>query len=271
MINSVLAQGIGVMNEDALVINETAQIYGVIDGVTSLKGILINNITPGKRATDAVKQAFEQVDANITLNNATELANASIQSAIDVFNIVINHPKDCFQCCHAVVKLHDTKADFTSSADCVIYTVSKSNEVTQVIPSFKKTNESNRVKQWQEKYPGVYESDTLPQEMIEAIDNAKSTANVPGGYSVMNGDVNFNHAYNRGEIDTTDLSHILITTDGFYDIEHLGLDNFVLKFVQDGLEAMLDYMITKELQDKEKKKYPRVKLHDDKAAILITL
>ncbi len=59
MITSVLAQGIGIMNEDAVVMNEAANIYGVIDGVTSLKGILIDNITPGKRAADAVKDSFE--------------------------------------------------------------------------------------------------------------------------------------------------------------------------------------------------------------------
>lgn len=271
MIKSILEQGVGVMNEDAVVINDEAKIYGVIDGVTSLNGILIDNVTPGKRATDAVKSSFVMAEAGMSLNNATELANASIQTAMDAFNIEINHPKDRFQCCHAVVKLHEGKADFTSSADCVIYTISKSNEVTQVIPSFKKTNESNRVKQWQERYPGVYESNALPQEMIEAIDNAKSTANAPGGYSVMNGDVNFNQAYNRGAIDTTNLSHILITTDGFFDIEHLGLQPFVMKFIQDGLDAMLEYMIAKELEDQDKTKYPRVKLHDDKAAVLIEL
>lgn len=271
MITSVLAQGVGVMNEDAVVINEAANIYGVIDGVTSLKGITIDNITPGKRATDAVKASFEQVGDDITLNNATELANASIQTEMDAFNIAINHPKDRFQCCHAVVKLHDNTADYTSSADCVIYTITKDNTVTQIVPDYSKKNESDSVKYWQEKYPGVYESNTLPEEMIEAIDKAKSTANMPGGYSVMNGDVNFNLSYNRGQFELINLSHILITTDGFFDIERLGLQNFVQKFIQVGLDDMLDYMMTKELEDIEKKLYPRVKLHDDKAAVLITL
>lgn len=271
MITSVLAQGVGIMNEDAVVMNEAANIYGVIDGVTSLKGILIDNITPGKRAADAVKDSFEQVDNSITLNNATELANASIQTEMEALNIAINHPKDRFQCCHAVVKLHDNIADYTSSADCVIYTITKDNKVNQIVPDYSKKNESDRVKYWQDKYPGVYESDILPEEMIEAIDNAKSTANIPGGYSVMNGDVNFNQSYNRGQFDITNLSHILMTTDGFFDIERLGFEKFVQKFIHDGLDAMLDYMITKELEDIEKIHYPRVKLHDDKAAVLITL
>lgn len=271
MITSVLAQGVGIMNEDAVVINEAANIYGVIDGVTSLKGIMIDNITPGKRATDAVKAMFEQVDKSITLNNATELANASIQTEMEAFNIAINHPKDRFQCCHAVVKLHDKMADYSSSADCVIYTITKENKVTQIVPDYSKKNESNRVKYWQEKYPGVYASNTLPEEMIEALDNAKSTANIPGGYSVMNGDVNFNQSYNRGQFELSNLSHILITTDGFFDIERIGLQKFVQKFIHDGLDTMLEYMITKELEDIEKIHYPRVKLHDDKAAVLITL
>lgn len=271
MVQSVLAQGVGVMNEDAVVINEAAKIYGVIDGVTSLEGILVENITPGKRAADAVKAAFEQVDDTISLDNATELANASIQTAMDTLNVEINHPKDRFQCCHAVVKLSDNHANYTTSADCVIYTVDQSNRVTQVMPKYQKTTESNNVKSWEEKYPGVYDSGKLPDEMLEAINKAKATANIPGGYSVMNGDAKFNHAYNRGEFDTTNLTHIIITTDGFFDIEHLGLEQFVLKFIELGLENMLDYMMTKELEDKVKIKYPRVKLHDDKAAVLIQL
>lgn len=271
MIQTVLAQGVGIMNEDALVINDAASIYGVIDGVTSLKGIMIDHMTPGKRASDVVKATFEQMDSTISLNNATELSNASIQSEMDAHKITINHPKDRFQCCHAVIKLHETFADYTSSADCVIYTITKNNKVSQIVPEYCKENESERVKYWQDKYPGVYESDTLPAEMIEAIDNAKSTANIPGGYSVMNGDISFNQSYNRGQFELADLSYILITTDGFYDIEKLGLQKYVQKFVEDGLDAMLAYMIKKEMDDIDKVRYPRVKIHDDKAAVLIKL
>lgn len=38
MIVSVIQQGEGLMNEDALIINDQARVYGVIDGVTSLSG-----------------------------------------------------------------------------------------------------------------------------------------------------------------------------------------------------------------------------------------
>ncbi|MGV2875736.1 hypothetical protein ROU88_07565 [Macrococcus capreoli] len=271
MIQSVLAQGVGQMNEDAIVINDRAKIYGVIDGVTSLEGILIDGITPGKRAAEAVKASFEQADSHITLNNATEFANASIQTEMDQLGIEIHHPKDRFQCCHAVVKLNDNYADYTTSADCVIYTIDTLNHVTQVMPKYVKQVESSRVKHWEEKYPGVYDSGKLPDEMLDAINKAKATANIPGGYSVMNGDVQFNQSYNRGTIDTSNLSHIVLTTDGFYDIESLGLEAFVSKFKSEGLDHMLSYMIDKELEDQDKTKYPRVKLHDDKACVMITL
>ncbi|MCE4955934.1 hypothetical protein [Macrococcoides caseolyticum] len=271
MIQSVLAQGVGKMNEDAVVINDDAKIYGVIDGVTSLDGKLVDGVTPGKRAAEAVKISFEQADAQKPLNNATEFANASIQTEMNQLGVEINHPKDRFQCCHAVVKLGELQAEYTTSADCVIYTIDKSHLVTQVMPKYQKVVERNNVKMWEDKYPGVYDGGKLPDEMLEAIHKAKATANIPGGYSVMNGDVKFNQSYNRGKIDTTNLSHILLTTDGFFDIESIGLDKFVMKFIEFGLDKMLAYMIDKELEDHDKKKYPRVKLHDDKAAVLITL
>lgn len=271
MIQSVLAQGVGKMNEDAVVINDDAKIYGVIDGVTSLEGVMIDNVTPGRRAAQAVKSTLENIESDISLDNATELANASIQKEMNELKVEINHPKDRFQCCHAIVQLSNHTAYYTTSADCVIYTIDKQDKVTQVMPKYQKTVESKSVKTWEEKYPGVYESGKLPEEMLEAINKAKATANIPGGYSVMNGDVNFNQAYNRGEINVSNIAYILITTDGFYDIEQLGLEQFVLRFKDEGLENMLDYMIQKELEDRDKILYPRVKLHDDKAAVLITL
>ncbi|RXK17957.1 hypothetical protein [Macrococcus sp. DPC7161] len=267
MIQSVLEKGIGLMNEDALIINDKLKVYGVIDGVTSLAGVVIDGKSPGFLASQVVKQSFESTTLN-NLDKMTIEANANIQRLMDEMHIEINKKADRFQCCHAVVQLKDDKIFYTSSADCVIYTIG--DTVQQIVPTFKKDKESKSVSKWLKKYPNAYELKALPEEMIQASNTAKEAANEMGGYSVMNGDVLFNQAFNAGEINKANITHILITTDGFYDIENVGLETFVRQSLN-GLDVFLEDMITKEIVDKTKTLYPRVKVHDDKAAVLIKL
>ncbi|ULG74714.1 hypothetical protein [Macrococcus brunensis] len=265
MIVSVIQQGEGLMNEDALIINDQARVYGVIDGVTSLSGRMFAGVTPGKRAADAVKAAFEQAESDASLNDITETANQAIQTDMTAMELEINHPKDRFQCCHAAVKLLSDHIEWTSSADCVLYAIG--DEVIQAVPRYGKKEESDRMAEWMKKYPNMKDR---PKEMIEAMDQAKKMANQPFGYSVMNGDLLFNEAYNHGTLSYECLTHILLTTDGFYDIKGVGLEQFVREGIRD-LDQFLRNMMLYEIEDKDKRLYPRYKVHDDKAALLITL
>ena len=80
-------RGIHFLNEDALVINERASLYGVLDGVSSIVPYLSDKKETGGYIAQTVKNYFESLDQVVQLTDHVAATNQKLRELMLEANI----------------------------------------------------------------------------------------------------------------------------------------------------------------------------------------
>lgn len=263
---SILEQGSGDMNEDVLF--EQRNVYGVFDGATSLDGHRFQGgLTGGLLAATTAARAFQKSDC--TLDLTAQEANQRIRELqlLDGAGLPERHTLWSTSC--AVVRLAGNQLEYCQTGDAVIMLVLRDGTYRVISPDVDIDRETLHI--W--KNMQVESGMRIQEVLADQIRNVRLGMNI--SYGVLNGEPEALDFIRHGYEDLTDVSDILLFTDGL----HLPRENplaehdwqsFVTLYRRGSLTAVRDHVRRLQQQDPECRKYPRFKVHDDIAAIAIS-
>jgi len=265
-VKSLLEKGSGEINEDVLL--EEGNMLGVFDGATSLdKRRFQDSLTGGLLAAKMAAQSFR--DNQGSLDQLAKEANQSIQKGQINENIGMDQRHKLWSTSLAVVHLDGNRLEYCQTGDALILFIFKDGGYKVITPDVDIDRDTLQL--WKEMQIAP---DALIHEVLaEQIRKIRLEMNI--SYGVLNGEPEALDFLRHGYEDLTDVSDILLFTDGL----HLPRENpkeghdwqtFVDLYRLGGLQAVRDHVRHLQQQDPACRKYPRFKLHDDIAAVAIS-
>ena len=265
-VKSLLEKGSGEMNEDVLL--EEGNMLGVFDGATSLdKRRFQDSLTGGLLAAKMAAQSFR--DNQGSLDQLADEANRSIQKVQINENIGMDQRHKLWSTSLAVVHLDENRLEYCQTGDALILFIFKDGGYKVITPDVDIDRDTLQL--WKEMQTAP---DALIHEVLaEQIRKIRLEMNI--SYGVLNGEPEALDFLCHGYEDLTDVSDILLFTDGL----HLPRENpkeghdwqtFVDLYCLGGLQAVRDHVRHLQQLDPACRKYPRFKLHDDIAAVAIS-
>ncbi len=260
-------RGSGAVNEDTLV--EKGNLFGVFDGATSLdKRCFQDGLTGGFIAAETAARSFRK--KNLPLHLLARKANSAIRRAQSRENIGPHERHKLWSTSLAVVRLTEYGLEYCQTGDALIVLVTEEGEYRLITPDI--DIDRNTLKLWKdmEVSPDAHIHDTLADQIREV----RLQMNI--SYGVLNGEPEALDFIHYGFEELTGVSDILLFTDGL----HLPRENpskqhdwqtFVDLYLRGGLQAVRNYVRRVQATDPGCRKYPRFKVHDDIAAVSITL
>lgn len=284
-IATVSIKGSSMLNEDALIMNEPAQLYGVIDGATSLvpyKGP--GGETGGYHAAQLAAHYFNELgeqDIPVgarSLLGALEEVNRLLGVRMTESGIILEQIEERWSACGVVVRIQPRWIEFAQTGDCMLavyYTDGTIRIVTQ--DQLAHVDDKSKAVWAQGVAAGLTSKAELWEYVKSQISSGRRFANVPGGYSVLNGDPEFADFAEYGRISRTNIRALLLFSDGLYvpkPIDKSDRDGAieVAALVQEkGLQPYIEWLTDLEESDPDCIQFPRMKTSDDKSAIWIEL
>lgn len=262
----ILEKGSGEMNEDVLL--EEGNLLGVFDGATSLvKSRFQDGLTGGFLAATTAAQSFR--DNQGSLDQLAEEANRTIQRLQTNENIGMDERHKLWSTSLAVVHLNGNRLEYCQTGDALILFIFKDGEYKVLTPDIDIDRDTLQLWKEMQITPGAL----IHEVLAEQIRKIRLEMNV--SYGVLNGEPEALDFIRHGYEDLTDVSDILLFTDGL----HLPRENpmkkhdwqtFVDLYHQGGLQTVRNHVRHLQQQDPACRKYPRFKLHDDIAAVAIS-
>lgn len=280
-VQHICQQGQGVFNEDAVILNGTHQIYGVVDGVSGLQPFHQDNASAGQIAARIVAEHFTSTNHQLpSLTRLSLAANDQLRHTMLEAHINLLDPTELWGAVHAVIQIHPEHIDWVQTGDCMIYAVYDSALVRTITHDSVDVHDDRALQLWYQKYNGKHVQGLKPDEVIRRLQQNRQLANQPGGYSVINGQIDAVHYMESGRFATNGLRYILIVSDGIYPWlpaypmmqanPNASPFEFVMDVIDMGLENYVERLIRWETEDVYCQEHPRFKVSDDKSALLIT-
>lgn len=265
-VRSLWEKGSGEFNEDVLL--EEGDLLGVFDGATSLdKRRFQEGLTGGLLAARTAAQSFQ--GNRCPLDQLAKEANKNIQYAQLNESIRLDERHKLWSTSLAVVHLDGNRLEYCQTGDALILFIFKDGNFQVITPDIDIDRDTLQL--WKELQGAP---DALIHEVLaEQIHNVRLEMNI--SYGVLNGEPEALEFLRHGYEDLTDVSDILLFTDGL----HLPRENplaehdwqaFVELYRLGGLRAVRDHVRNLQQQDLDCRKYPRFKIHDDIAAVAIS-
>lgn len=284
-ITTASIRGSSSLNEDALIINESAQLYGVIDGATSLvpfKGQ--GSETGGYLAAQLAASYFNSLteqdipEGAHSLLDALGEVNHLLRARMAESEINLKQMEELWSACGVVVRIKPRWIEFAQTGDCML-AVYYTDGIIRIVTQDQLAHVDDRGKAvWvQGIAAGLTSRAELWEYVKSQISSGRIYANVPGGYSVLNGDPDFADFAEYGRISRTNVRALLLFSDGLYVPKPAGISDKegaidVAALVQEkGLLPFIEWLTALEESDPDCIQYPRMKTSDDKTAIWIEL
>jgi hypothetical protein len=275
-VQSSTHQGISLLNEDALVLNTSNQVYGVIDGVSSIEKFLDQEQhTGGYIAAQLVASHLQAQTQDLNIREAVLAANAELRQRMKAEGIDLSSKWKLWSAVFAVVRIHPTSIEYVQCGDCMIFIQYKDQSIrvltrNQVEPF--DTRILNKKRELLEL--GDLTNEEVQLQLLPLSEHNRNKANTLEGYSVMNGDPAFADFLEYGQISRANVSKIYAVTDGlFHHIEASDdpqkWERFIMDLNKMGLEHYMDHLICIEEQDPLCLHFPRHKKSDDKTAVIL--
>lgn len=266
-IESVHEKGIGIMNEDTLLIGK--DIFGVFDGATSLnKYVDESGNTGGYLASSIARDTFSQDDA--PLRELALQANTKIREAM--LSIGLDTSDKCNLWCTnaAVVRFSEGYFEWLQIQDSDILVIYLDGSYKLLGTNFNHDKETLIL--WKKLADEKVED--IRSHLQDQIIKVRRTQNV--SYGVMNGEEAMESWLNEGKELLENVAHIILFTDGLLipkkDIEAPeDFDTFVKLYLEGGLQVVSKFVRDTKNSDPNCWAYPRVKMHDDMGGIGIEL
>ncbi|MGB3221246.1 MAG: protein phosphatase 2C domain-containing protein [Desulforhopalus sp.] len=261
-----MEKGSGEFNEDVLL--EEGDLLGVFDGATSLdKRRFQEGLTGGLLAARTAAQTFQ--GNRCPLDQLAKEANQNIQNAQLNESISLNERHKLWSTSLAVVHLNGNRLEYCQTGDALILFIFKDGSYKVITPDIDIDRDTLQL--WKEMQVS---SDALIHEvMAEQIHKVRLEMNI--SYGVLNGEPEALGFIRHGYEDLTDVSDILLFTDGLQlprknPLEEQDWQSFVELYRQGGLQVVRDHVRHLQQQDPACRIYPRFKIHDDIAAVAIS-
>lgn len=265
-VTSLLEKGCGEFNEDVLL--EEDNLLGVFDGATSLdKRRFQGGLTGGLLAARTAAQSFR--NKRRSLDQLAEEANRGIQNAQLHASIGLVERHKLWSTSLAVVHLDGNRLEYCQTGDALIVCILKDGGYKMLTPDIDIDRETLQL--WKEMQ---LPPDALIHEVLaEQISKIRLEMNI--SYGVLNGEPAAMDFIRHGYEDLTEVSDILLFTDGLQlprenPLEEHDWQTFVELYKLGGLQALRNHVRHLQQQDPACRKYPRFKLHDDIAAVAIS-
>lgn len=265
-VSSLLEKGSSDFNEDFLL--EEDNLFGVFDGATSLdKRRFQGGLTGGLLAARTAAQSFQ--GNRCSLDQLAKEANRRIQRAQMHEGINFDERHKLWSTSLAVVHLAANQLEYCQTGDALILFVFKDGSYKVLTPDI--DIDRNTLQLWKE----MQASSTghIHEVLVEQIRKVRLEMNI--SYGVLNGEPEALGFIRHGYADLTNVSDILLFTDGLHlpkenPLEEQDWQSFVALYRQGGLHAVRDHVRHLQQQDLDCRKYPRFKIHDDIAAVAIS-
>lgn len=280
-IKMISLKGSNPWNEDAIVINQRAQIYGVLDGATSrvpFRGP--NDETGGYLASRIVKQYLESISKedveSIALSHIVLKANDELREKMLQNNIDMKNKQELWTAGIAVVRVSDHYIDYVHAGDCMIIAQYNNGDLRAItydqvanIGSQNKKILQDAVKR------GVSTRRELEDIVVPKILAGKDKINTAEGYGVLSGELELVNHLEYGRFNRIQLNSLFIVSDGLFlpDEHHndqqSNMQTLARTIKKMSLHGYAKWLLDLERADEECIKYPRVKVSDDKTGIVI--
>lgn len=266
-INSLSKIGVQLLNEDAILLDNTSGIFGVFDGASSLDAHLLSTKkTGGYIASHAAADIFSQPHNNLT--EALESANKHIDSIQKDMEINTSDIARRFSTTAAVVKITQDQAELLQIGDSIIIVIHKDGRAE--VPLGYHDHDRGIMRTWRKLADEGKKN--IRQLVAKDIVQLRRSAN--SAYGTLNGDSTMNKFVKTSSINLHDMASILIITDGMFipKADSGSTDdwnNYVQLYREGGLDKIYSIVRERERSDPELTLYPRYKRHDDASGIAI--
>ena len=294
-ISTVYTKGIGEVNEDAVVVNKAEDIFAAIDGATGLGGL------SGAIAANIIKESLEQKSDLSLLERVIE-GNAKLHQAVEqqYKDITFEEiPKYKRSSCgisaihiHRDLKGNPTFLEYVSAGDCMLFLQFSDDSIRQVTYDHLDHLDLTAISKIEAKWRKLEETEPIEtlspekikqkqtefrQEEEELLRSNRNKLNTYEGYGIIDGDEDAEKFLESGKIPLIAVKQILLLSDGLkiHDHrDHPSQNTWIQsadKAFANGLETLEQEIIETETADQACIYYPRLKQHDDKSGILLTL
>lgn len=276
-IESYTRQGVGKLNEDAVVINERLGIYGVLDGSTSLVPFETNDgKTGGFLASRFVKNNIESLEKSSSLLSILDTANQSLGEEMKNYGIAIDQKEQLWCTVASLVQVTGHHLYFAQTGDSMIVAVYEDGIRVLTQPQIEHVDEKALEKWINLIQSGVHSQKELFAGIKEQLKENRHLANTPDGYGVLNGEENAVEFVEYGRVNRQGLRHVLLFSDGLFLPKEVVPDEFhyweymTNELMRKGLKKYIDDLVILEETDPECIQYPRFKKSDDKTAMMLS-
>lgn len=258
------------LNEDALIINEALQVYGVVDGATSLTPYRNQEgFTGGYIAGRLVASSFEQMNQDQSLEQVVLEANNTLQEQMVAEGVDVNDSSALWSAACVVIRIHPYSIEYIQAGDCMLLCQYKDGSVRvlthpQVAHVDQKT--LDRIAGLRDQ--GVVDPIEIRQHLMPFLQENRKKTNTLEGYGVVNGSPNFPHFLEKGTFNRANLKSLYMVSDGLFT----GLTSWsdlVASIDKQGLTDFAESIFKMEEADGELLQFPRVKRSDDKTGIVL--
>jgi len=266
-IDTVFEQGAGLLNEDFLVVDRN--LFGVFDGATSLSAARFGHgLTGGYLASTVAGSVFHGSD--LPLEQLADRANRAILEAMRKHGVDLDDRANLWSTSAAVVRVGEERFEWAQIGDCLVLTLHEDG--THRVHCAEFNHDLETLTMWRE--ASCESEGAVLDVMHEQIVKVRRGMNVT--YGVFNGEPSAMDFLNSGSLPLDGITDILLFTDGLFipkcdPSEREDFDLFAELFRAGGLKGVRDHVRRTEASDAACTRYPRFKVHDDMAAIAITL
>ncbi|MBB6673168.1 GNAT family N-acetyltransferase [Cohnella nanjingensis] len=265
-------------NEDAVVVNPEAHVYGVIDGVSAMLPYQDEEgRTGGYVASRLLADELGAADPEPDLRAAVLRANAALMQRMEAAGVDVAGKWKRWGAVFAVVKWSRARVEYVQAGDCMLLARYKDGDVRVLTRNqvagfdLKALNAKRQLAQ-----SGKLSEEEIASRLKPVFKCNRDKANAPDGYAVMNGDPALADTLEYGSLSTANLARIYAVTDGMFHFIENDDDPRKWEKLADRLDAQgigpyMDELAAMEEQDASCERYPRHKKSDDKSAVIVEL
>ncbi|NOU65892.1 hypothetical protein GC096_17800 [Paenibacillus sp. LMG 31461] len=280
-VEKISLQGSGEWNEDALVGNERLNLFGVLDGATSLHPFRgPNKETGGYLASQVIKQYLESLQvedvSDVDLKQLVIQANIRLRENMAEVGIQTSDKSALWTSSLALIRIEDNYIDYAQVGDCMIVAVYQDGSFRTISRDQVAHIDLESKRIWEQGIEnGIVKREDLWELVKPIILQNKSKMNTMAGYTVLSGEPHLADFIEYGRINRIQLKSLLIVSDGLFPHTELGsepidvIHELTTSITNSTLAGYADWLINLELNDKDCLRYPRFKLSDDKTGIWI--
>jgi serine/threonine protein phosphatase PrpC len=273
----VSVKGEQALNEDALVLNRKAGLFGVLDGATSLTPYVNrNNETGGYIAANLLKAHLERLTEPADVRAELLEANRGLRAAMAEAGIDVSLKERLWSAAACVVQLHEQTVSFAQAGDCMILAIYQDGTVRPLTRPQLSHIDSLTLAKWREgREKGLQTKQQLRAYTYETIKSNRDRSNAPDGYSVLNGDEAASHYIEFGTINRIRLRRLVLLSDGFYlpgrdSAEPTYWTDLAETISSGGMRQYAERLTRFEEEDPHGTKHLRLKKSDDKSGIMVS-